>query len=323
MREKRAKGAREEADSTAGAKAVKPRETAAVRASIGHVERRRTSSTETLARLASLACASLAMLGGCFVAVPREGARAVGTTSEGVILEGARLPDRGEGYVRARPGEGTAFGTPRLVAAIERAAASVWRELPGGEPLRVGDISSEGGGHHLRHRSHRAGRDVDILFYLVDAHGRPVEPAGWIAFSRFGWGRARDGGPLHFLDEARNWHLVRSFLTDPEADVQWIFCSYGVESRLLRYALAHEPDPELVMRASYVLLQPENALPHDDHFHVRVYCTAEERASGCQDLGPRWPWLRPELERAEGRDGPGLDDAALLDVLLAGDDPAA
>lgn len=260
-------------------------------------------------------------LSACYGTVPPPDAPAsIGTTSSGFLARGVALPERGPGFVRARPGEDTRFGTPELVGALERALASVAAVFPGTTPTRVGDLSSPRGGRHSRHRSHRSGRDADIVFFLTDVDGRSVSPRGWLAFSRFG--HAFDDDGLLFFDDARNWHFVRSLVLDPEAQVQWIFVSRGLETRLLEYALAHEPSREALVRAAYVLQQPTRAAPHDDHFHVRVYCSAEDRASGCVDVGPRWPWLRPDVEVVAGRDGRGLDDASLLAALLDGEDPA-
>lgn len=257
------------------------------------------------------------LLTGCLGLVPMpEAPTSLGTTSDGWLAEGIPLADEGHGFVRARRGEGTRFGVPRLVAALERAATSVEAEFGAGSPLLIGDIGSRHGGHHLRHRSHRAGRDVDILFFLSDEDGWPI-PSHSHAFSRFGFSDDEEAPGHVYFDDARNWALVRALLTDPEIEVQWIFCSRGIKARLLAWAMQHEPDGDLLVHAAYVLQQPENALPHDDHFHLRIYCSAEERAAGCVDVGPRWPWLRPGIEATEGRDGPGLDDATLLRLLEA------
>lgn len=262
------------------------------------------------------------LLAGCFGTVPvPEGPTSIGTTSSGVLARGVALPERGPGFVRARPGEATRFGTPELVSALERALSRVDEAFPGTTPTRVGDLSSPRGGRHTRHRSHRTGRDVDVIFYLTDVDGRSVSPRGWLAFSRFGHA-FEESGHLFFFDDARNWHFVRELLLDPAAQVQWIFVSRGVKTRLLEYAIAHETSADALVRAAYVLQQPTRAAPHDDHFHVRVYCSAEDRAAGCVDVGPRWPWLRPDVERIAGHGGAGLDDASLLASLLDGEDPA-
>lgn len=259
---------------------------------------------------------------GCYGTVPRpERPASIGAPASGILSRGMAVPERGAGFTRARPGEETRFGTPRLVGAITRALASVDAQFPGTTPTRVGDISFETGGRHARHRSHRTGRDIDLIFFVTDAQGRSVSPGGWLAFSRFGLSVPERGG-TYFFDDARNWAFVRALLLDPEAEVQWIFVSRGLKTRLLEHALAHDPDSDALVRAAYVLQQPERAAPHDDHFHVRVYCTADDRAAGCSDLGPRWPWLRPGVEEIAGAGGPGLDDASLLAALLDGDDPA-
>lgn len=264
--------------------------------------------------VAALAFTSLL---GCSALRPSrlgEDALSVWGTSSGWLHRGASLPDRGVGFERARPGEDTRFGVPRLVEALMAAAAQIDASFPGGFPLRIGDVGAPRGGRHARHRSHRAGRDVDILYYLTDATGRSVAPRGRVAFSRFGLAADPETNEIVVFDEARNWALVRALLSNPEIDVQWIFCSRGVKSRLLRYALVHEPDAALLSRANYVLAQPMNALPHDDHFHVRVLCSALEARAGCIDVAPIWPWLRAR----EAPLGEDASDAHVLELLNRG-----
>jgi penicillin-insensitive murein DD-endopeptidase len=261
------------------------------------------------------------VLGGCVgFQPPTERTVSHGMTNDGVLLGGVSLPDRGPGYVRARPREATRFGTPELVGTLERAAAAVAERLPGGAPLKVGDLSGPGGGRHPRHGSHRTGRDADLLFYVTDAHGRSVGATGFVRFDRFGFaviptGAPREGERLVF-DDARNWALVRTLLMDAEAPVQWILCSNGVKARLLRYAALHDGSAEALFRASWVLHEPTRALPHDDHFHVRVACTARQRASGCVDRGPIWPWIRKAVEKPASRPHRPLTDAQLVKAIM-------
>ena len=263
-------------------------------------------------RSIALACGALSL--GCWAIGPRpDHATSLGSTSCGIVCEGVELVDRGEAFQRGRPGEETRVGVPRLIDALDHAASAVRVAYPGSQDLRIGDVGGPEGGHHERHASHRAGRDVDVLFYVEDASGRPLPSVGFVAFSRFGVA-VTDEEELYFFDDARNWELVRTLLGDASIAVQWIFCSRGIEARLLAYALEHEPDAGILFRAPYVLQQPENARAHDDHFHVRVYCTEEERADGCRDIGPRWPWLRPDIETIAG-EAPPMDDATLLEIL--------
>lgn len=265
-------------------------------------------------------------LAGCFGLTPApDEPLSWGATNGGILRRGEPLPDSGEGFVRARPGESTRYGTPRLIEALQRVAAEVSRRFPGTAPVRIGDLSSPHGGRHPRHGSHRTGRDVDVLFYVTDPTGRSRTGRGWLAYNRFGFavehqrpgaGPGSGSGGLFLFDDARNWHFVRTLLLDEEAAVQWIFVSRGVKARLLRYAMAHEPDPRVITRAAYVLHQPERASPHDDHFHVRIMCSPRQLAAGCQDRAPFWPWLRAEWEKPLAVTGEPLDDEHLLRELM-------
>lgn len=260
---------------------------------------------------------SFLIFSACGLSPPPTGPASYGYASRGVLLSGQPLAKAGEGFVRARPDDDARFGVPLLIDALERTAAKVQADFPKTRPLRIGDISGPSGGDHERHGSHRTGRDVDILFYLLDEQGNSMEGSGFFAFDERGI--SSNAGRLAFFDTARNWALVRTLLADPDALVQWIFCADGIKARLLAYAAEHEPDAQILLRASYVVHQPSYGNPHRDHFHVRIACSAEERTRGCLDDGPTWPWLRNEHEKPAW-EGPGNTDETLL-RMLASDEP--
>ncbi len=235
----------------------------------------------------------------------------VGTFSAGILRHGARLPPSGEGYVipplwLAR---NASYGTDELVGMIERAAARVAREYPGAV-LGLGDLSLRGGRDSELHRSHRAGRDADLIFYAVDEKGRPVAPAN--SMPRYGTQdrRARSPGPKEhgvvfgpfsprWLDVPRTWALVRALLEDPEGEVQYLFCHERIRQQLLAHARSIGDDEELIERAEVLLRQPSDSAVHDDHLHLRIHCAEEDRAYGCLDRGPmrwwkkRWKYMPP------------------------------
>jgi penicillin-insensitive murein endopeptidase len=253
-----------------------------------------------------------------FAPLPRD-ATSYGFPSDGVLMHGVALEQRGPGFVRAKPGEDTRWGTATLVQLLERVSARVAQTLPGGEPLYVGDIGAKHGGQHDLHGSHRTGRDVDVLFFLSDARGRSVRGSGFYAFDRRGVsvrsdakGSARE---LAYFDVARNWALVRELVLDEQALVQWIFCADGIKAMLLAHGAEHEPNPQALVRASYVLHQPSRGRIHDDHFHIRIGCSAQDRMTGCGDPGPVWPWFRNDHEKPAW-EGPGNDDATLVQALM-------
>lgn len=221
----------------------------------------------------------------------------VGVPHNGVLTDSIELPKEGAGYVRFRPNSPVYFGLPRLVRAVVRAAKVVDEQLPGGAPLVVGDLSAETGGRIPRHNSHRTGRDVDLLFYITSPTGVPRRNPGFFPLEA--------DGIVHFPDDMygvidlpRQWLLFKTLLTDPEADVQFLFMSKELEARIIQYALARETDLELIWHAQTVMLQPGDSLPHADHVHMRIACKPEESVQGCTGGGPHWPWFDsfPELE---------------------------
>jgi len=122
----------------------------------------------------------------------------------------------------------------------------------------------------------------------------------------------REDGKAVRLDAARNWALVEALVDDAQAEVQWIFASRGVKTVLLEWALDHGRDVELIRRALKVLHQPADAAPHDDHFHVRVYCPGGGAGAMCEDRGRRWEWL------PEPAGGATAGDDALMRLALDG-----
>ena len=255
----------------------------------------------------------------------------VGTFNAGALRRGARLPSKGQGYVvpplwAAREAN---YGTDELVDMIRRAARRVAAEYPGGL-LGIGDLSLRGGRDSDLHRSHRAGRDADLIYYAVDEKGRPVAPAN--SMPRYGTDdrRARTPGPQEhgvvfgpfsprWLDVPRNWALVRALLEDPGAEVQYLFCHERIRQQLLAYARSIGEDEALLGRAEALLRQPTDSAVHDDHLHLRIHCATDDRAYGCLDRGPlrwwkkRWKYMRPAV--------PGAAVSELLTLIAAAQHP--
>lgn len=171
------------------------------------------------------------------------------------------------------------WGTPRLIGALERAGREVQRAVKGSPALGVGNIGrAQGGSLAPYSHSHQAGRDCDLAFYRLDEHG----PVAAEDLEHFDASLKSPDGALHF-DVARNWALVAALLSDEHLDVKWLFVSDELKKALLAHARKVKADAKLIERAREVLHQPSDAPPHDDHFHLRVRCTAAERADDCLD----------------------------------------
>lgn len=248
-------------------------------------------------RILRVALGALLMpLGGCFntptpLAPGLHGS--VGAPNHGVLTESEELPVRGDGFVRYRPFSTHYFGRPRLVHAIERAAAALAHDAPGGAPLAVGDLSAETGGRIPGHDSHRTGRDVDLLFLVMTPAGVPIASPGFVRFGSDGLALPEGSKDYLRIDIDREWRLLRALLLSPEIGVQFMFVCREVEALLIDHARAlGEPD-ELIFRAETVMLQPSDSLRHDDHVHLRIACAPDEAVTGCSGGGPRWQWLAP------------------------------
>jgi penicillin-insensitive murein endopeptidase len=237
----------------------------------------------------------------------------VGVPHHGVQTDAVELPVAGLGFERYRKKGQNHWATPRLVSAVSRAAADVYQQFPGGEPLVIGDFSARHGGKIPGHNSHRTGRDVDLLYYVTTPRGVPRRSPGFVALDSDGLGKLNDDGDFIQLDVPRNWALVKSLLENPEIGVQFLFASHKVETLLIDYALARQEPMDLVYRAQTVLLQPRDSAPHDDHFHLRVACAPEEGVTGCTGGGPYWQWL-PQAPST-----PTLDPEVL--AAIAAEDP--
>lgn len=218
------------------------------------------------------------------------GSFSAGTVADGVLLDGAELPVKGEFHsiIERHQRNQTRWGTSELVDLIQRAAQHVYISEPGA-PLRVGNMSAKKGGDIRWSRSHNSGRDADLAFYVVafESNESVVAP-DLLSFNDQGVPRGRED--LRF-DVARNWRLVEGLLDQTEINVQWLFISIPLKQALLDHGRSIGAKPEVLRRAAEVLHQPTDAPPHADHFHLRIGCSKDDRIDGCLDYGPQWDWL--------------------------------
>jgi hypothetical protein len=147
-------------------------------------------------------------------------------------------------------------------------------------------MSTDGGGDIYWSRSHNSGRDADFAFFVEDSEGNPVSVVPDLISMRAD-GTARYHSNWRF-DIERNWALIESLVTSQAARVQWVFIYAPLRAKLLEYAEEQGVDESIIERAESVMRQPSDSARHDDHFHVRIYCSFEDRLEGCVDWGPRW-----------------------------------
>lgn len=265
-----------------------------------------------LGRLTSLGLTGVLALGCSGPHLLTDGTSvSIGTTSDGRTRSPAKMPLRGPGYVVPKrwKDRGFLWGADEVVAAVARVGRRV-RKTSYKAKLGVADLSRWRGGRASPwHSSHESGRDVDLLFYSVGEDGKPMPPPQdeMICYDDEGKAyvptRDKDGykdpqWEQRRFDDRRNWVMVESLLTDPTIRVQWMFVSAGLESRLVRYARRKKRPRWMIEYARVVMRQPADSLPHDDHFHVRVYCSRDDRVGGCVDRGPVWQHEKKTIKYA-------------------------
>ncbi|MEZ4462276.1 MAG: penicillin-insensitive murein endopeptidase [bacterium] len=254
---------------------------------------------------------------------PSVGSRSVGSVGTGSLINAAPFPVEGPFHqvIERHRNYGTQWSTDEMVATLMFAAKYVGESAPGA-PVRFGNLSKRAGGDIRWSRSHNSGRDADVAFLVTDETGNSVPTPELLQFDARG---VPDGRPDLMFDVRRNWLFIKGLLTNPdEVVIQYVFVSEPLKAMLLQYATSTGESESLVAKAADVLHQPTDALPHDDHFHVRIACPLEDRLRGCLDSGPSWAWAnwhRDALQAQALQLANGLDDPepsvrlAVLDFL--------
>ena len=214
-----------------------------------------------------------------------DGAVSMGTTSEGALRNATQLSLSGEAHyvLSEHLARDTHWGTDELVSALLDAAQAVLEEHGG--RTGIGNMSGPSGGDIRWSRSHNNGRDADVAFFVLDEAGEHLEVPTLYTARRDGTIRGR---PELRFDVPRGWTFVESLLSNDHAQVQWIFIYDPLKQALLEHAREIDADPEIIALASDILHQPGDSAPHDDHFHIRLFCSRADRLEGCTNWGPEW-----------------------------------
>jgi len=234
-------------------------------------------------------------------------AHAIGGPSRGCLAGAAALPLSGPGYEVMRPSRRRYYGHHRTIAFIQEFAAAMQkRGWPG---LLVGDISqARGGPMKTGHRSHQSGLDVDIWFRLpptnLSLEDRETIPAISLV--------APNGRDINRQAWSDDYVLLLKTAAS-FSDVQRIFVNPVIKRAVCTRATGD--------RSWLSKIRPWWG--HNYHFHVRLWCSQEDRqcvdqhtpapGDGCgQELA--W-WFSPEAAQkrsAKAKRAPartlGLDD---------------
>lgn len=202
---------------------------------------------------------------------PERLGRSVGSPTDGHLVGGAHLDETTELRIcPAYEAGDVRWALESLVALLNKASREVAKKFPG-SVLNVGHLSRSGGGEIDRHASHETGRDADVGFFARTTPGKSLLLDQFVAFRPDGTSAEMPGARF---DDARNWAVVASLVSETRAHVTHIFVAAPLRARLLAYAEKNGAPASLRLHAAQLMAQPHGSLPHDDHFHVRIACPA-------------------------------------------------
>lgn len=199
-------------------------------------------------------------------------ARSIGNYSSGCLQGAEELPLDGMGYQVMKPSRRRYYGHPQLIEYVRHLGKTVHKQRLG--VLLVGDLSQPRGGRAASgHASHQTGLDVDVWYSFPD--------------------RAR-AAPLPMLLREK---LTMESILDAKRDAM-LGSWKRHAARVLKLAVADERVDRVfvhpVIKRTLCESQEERGWlrkirpwhGHDDHFHVRLGCSAEDLECQAQPALP-------------------------------------
>ena len=220
-----------------------------------------------------------------------------GTVTDGRVYNAAELalPGASFGILPRQAERNLRYATAEMVTLLVDVADQMAARYPD-TVLWLGNLGRRHGGDIPYSVSHNAGRDADIAFYYVDELGNPVTPTDLLPVGRDL--RTEGPGPTLLFDVERNWALIEALLAHDSTQVQFLFISNPLKRELLRHARSQRVPRRVLERAETVMSQPGRRNPHNDHLHLRLYCSVGDIERGCVNLGRVHPWVETyESER--------------------------
>ncbi len=219
---------------------------------------------------------------------PQTASVSIGDTTHGRLVNGRSLEESDSLKILPKQKErDLRYGTSELVKLLDAAGRTLFEKTK--TPLWVGNLGRLEGGDIEWSVSHNAGRDADVAFCYQDpVTKRPIDPPDLVAIGKNGL----SADNRFAFDTARTWLVVRSMLELEGVSLQYLFISDPLKKKLLEHARSIGEPAKLIERANEIVRQPGGAAAHDDHLHVRVYCSAFDAGGGCRDIGYVHPYAK-------------------------------
>ncbi len=213
-----------------------------------------------------------------------EASRSIGDVSSGWLVHAHQLhfPHPHLAILQTQAERHLAYTTDEMAALLDAGAARVAARFPGAITY-LGNLGDVGGGDIPWSVSHNSGRDADVAFFVTDPEGQPAEMPDLLPLDE--QGRYEGDAGTFIFDVPKNWALIEGFLEHDGTQLQYIFVADWLRDDLLDHARDIGADRDTIELASKLMRQPRATLPHNDHFHLRIYCSARDIRSGCINSG--------------------------------------
>ena len=233
-----------------------------------------------------------------FYTTPNEDKKSfsIGDTRDGYMINGQPLPSPSL-IIRQHPVQyerGLIYGTQNLIKVLMDTAQTMQKKFPG-TIMYMGNMGAREGGDIPYSISHNSGRDADIGFYYTDEKGKFFHPNHLYKINRNLQTRTEEGKTLTF-DLEKNTTLVETLLTHPKINLQFIFLAKYIRNAVQKELVRRGASEDLLNRFEQVV-QAQAA--HNDHFHIRIYCSNEDICAGCIDKSLIHEWQEDPVPKQE------------------------
>lgn len=219
----------------------------------------------------------------------------IGDTRDGYLVHGKSVPSPSL-TLRQLPVQyerGIAFATTEMIQLLVDTADVMQKKFPKTQ-MMLGNLGLRDGGDIPYSVSHNSGRDADIGFYLRDDKGTSVRLPDLYKINRKFKTIGADAE--YTFDLEKNATLIETLLMHPTIHVQFIFVAKHLRQALLRELIRRHGSSEIVDRFEQSV---QNQSAHDDHFHVRIYCSDADICAGCIDRSVIHPWHEDPVLKAQ------------------------
>lgn len=215
-------------------------------------------------------------------------------TRDGYLINGRSIeaPSLYMRQMQVQYERGIAYGTREFIQLLDYTARAMHKKYPD-TLMYLGNLGLRDGGDIPYSVSHNAGRDGDIAFYMKDENGKFYHPTNMSKMNRRFQSKVN---PNITFDLEKNATLIEILLTQNVAPVQFIFVVRHLRSALRREFVARGASEDLLARFDATVMEQS---AHDDHFHVRIYCSDADICAGCIDRSVIHPWHEDPVPKRE------------------------